>query len=717
MNKNGEADAASQVTMELSSLPGEVDRLSMGGREEPKNLSVETNDLNNFFARPRFLKRVLWQAADVHEASLSLGSIYDLWRANSSVANRLKNYSSIRLKLHVRLEVNGTPYHSGRLMCSWMHSGGRSEGNSFSTCARSMTLRQRSTLMNVKLDPTSKSAYELELPFASPFGYINLYDSTSYYDTFRVEVLNELSSQLSPITAVTVNIYGWATEVELSVPALQSELSGAISKVVRDVPRVVRGFASTFARAGIDAGLSSVGLGSPQLPNLPSEAEPKMTVFGHSDQPCKSVTFGHRRLVEAPLDSLDGEGDNLDIEHFCGREALLGRVTWNVGGSPALLAGYVVHPGRIVDVVGTGTLLTPAGLVNSMFQYWKGDMEFRFEVVANKFVRGKLRARYIPRGGVFSQAYTDDVADVHSVLVDVSENTEFTIKAPYSSSRPWLSCGYLNDAATDLRVINGCVILEYVEPLQSAVPIQINVYSRGVGMRFGNLSGVRNGHDYSAQNTPLSLEPQLQAGGVVEEYVSLRDAMKALEPACSFLGYDNGDYAEVDLPTIPFSPLQTSGPAISNGTPGWLGIDYGRLTRLAAISSCFFGYTGSFRRALTETSTYVTTKTSRTLFKADTVATGNLTGVASPIAEYFQNSDAVITFTTENELASLIVDVPQQTPVIFQVPKAYVASGISKSMIYLYPGKTDLVVFEGAGDDYALHFFQFVPFLFARPDT
>lgn len=703
--------------MELSSLPGEVDKTSMGGKEEPKDLNIESNDLNNFFSRPRFLKRVSWQAADMHEATLSLGSIYDLWRANTSVANRLKNYSSIRLKLHVRLEVNGTPYHCGRLMCTWMHSGGRSDGNSFNTCGNSRTLRQRSTLMNVKLDPTSKSAYELELPFASPYGYINLYDSSSYYDTFRVEVLNELSSQLSPITAVMVNVYGWATEVELSVPALQSELSGAISKVVRDVPRVVRGFASTFARAGIDAGLSSVGLGSPQLPNLPSEAEPKMTVFGHSDQPCKSVTFGHRRLVEAPLDSLDGEGDNLDIERFTGREALLGRVTWPVGGSPSLLAGYTVHPGRIVDVVGTGMLLTPAGLVNSMFEYWKGDMEFRFEIVANKFVRGKLRARYIPRGGALSQIYIDDVADVHSVLIDVSENTEFTIRAPYSSSRPWLFCGYLDDSTTDLRMINGCVILEYVEPLQSAVPIQINVYSRGVGMRFGNLLGIKNGNDYSAQDSLLALAPQLQAGGVVEEYVSLRDAMKALEPACSFLGYDGGDFAEVDLPTIPFSPLQTPSHVIANGTPGWQEINYGRLTRLAAISACFFGSTGSFRRALTETNTYVTAKTSRTLFKSSMTAAGMINGVASPTVEYFQNTDAIVTFTTENELANLTVDVPQQRPMVFQVPKGLIHSGTSASMLYLFPGKTDLVVFEGAGDDYALHFFQFVPFLFARPNT
>lgn len=152
-------------------------------------------------------------------------------------------------------------------------------------------------------------------------------------------------------------------------------------------------------------------------------------------------------------------------------------------------------------------------------------------------------------------------------------------------------------------------------------------------------------------------------------------------------------------------------------TPGWLDINYGRVTRLAVISACFFGSTGSFRRALTETNTYVTTKTSRTLFKSSAQGTGNISGVSSPTAEYFQNSDAIITFTTENELASLIVDVPQQRPMVFQVPKGNVHPGTSASMIYLFPGKTDLVIFEGAGDDYALHFFQFVPFLFARPDT
>lgn len=105
------------------------------------------------------------------------------------IKDKIKHAKAIRAKLHVRLECNGSPYLLGRLIASWRYTGGSTPLFHNQTEIPLVAITQHSTLMNVKVDPSSRSSSEMSLPFLHMAG-VHLLDAETPPDRFEVLVLN-----------------------------------------------------------------------------------------------------------------------------------------------------------------------------------------------------------------------------------------------------------------------------------------------------------------------------------------------------------------------------------------------------------------------------------------------------------------------------------------------------------------------------------------------
>nr|QIS88066.1 MAG: polyprotein [Gerbovich virus] len=149
-------------------------------------------------------------------------------------------------------------------------------------------------------------------------------------------------------------------------------------------------------------------------------------------------------------------------------------------------------------------VLTPLARVASLFAYWRGTIEFRFDFVASMFHTGRIAVCFVP-GGSTKTFYGDTQSYVQ--YFDLQDNTSFTYKCPFISDVPWIATSFnsVRFPATNgpsigdlvAYVVNPLVaiagigttvqIIPYVrggEDLEFAVPIFPSSFPASLGLEF-----------------------------------------------------------------------------------------------------------------------------------------------------------------------------------------------------------------------------------------
>lgn len=702
-----------------------------------------TFDMHEFLARPRFINRSVFMDTALYGTPLLNFSVFQQLILSPLVAPMLTRIQALRARLHVRIEFNGTPYVYGRLMATWRHTGGCTGDFTNANEQPILTMSQRSTMYHTKIDPSARSAVEMTLPFYHMAGMYAKDDATPP-DNFEVCVLDTLKYNGSgTVVPPTFTITAWMSEVELLIPHLQSELSGAISRIAPGSSRSVRGFASTFARGVADVALTAVGLGSPQLPFIPEHSTDVATVRTQSDQPQLAVSNAGHRLVENPITPTDPESDPLSFSSIASREAFVSRVQWSDGAVPTMLAAFAVAPSRVCQNVAytsstgpnvTGICLTPAGALATCFRYWRGTMRIRVEIVANKFCRGKLRLRYVPRTAFSSLTYVNDVGDLLTQMVDISDNTEMTMDIPWSATTPWLKVRTsAGDSSYKTTECNGFIVLEATEGLNSsgAGSVSVLVYTSFPELRLAVPQPVYDGLNVSVGSGTLVLQSEQQ----IDEYFNLRDLLKCIEPTAVY--HLPGSQENVSLIRLPAKPWLRGQSNTSTRT--YTHFDLGledanvRLSRFAFLSACFLSYTGNIRITMTDLISH-SLGPSSTKAMISRLVRGTYTRVPIAFPLTFENYaiHLIRSGSIEGEIreikptAAAGHDNVSQTSMVVDCPagenscECLVKYPLGQDFVNDYPflefiiPESDVRVMfsQSAGDDYALHHFQYVPILF-----
>ena len=172
-------------------------------------------DLGRFFERPVKIFETNWGI------NLVLSEDFDPWTLffeNPRVQNRISNFNLLRCKLKLKILVNGTPFHYGRVMAGYAPLDAYDETSPITGMIQ-QDLVQLSQRPHIFLDPTTSTGGEMELPFFWHKNYLTIPDSEwDKMGTMVLRTVNTLQHANAGTTPVTISVFAWATGVSLAVP-------------------------------------------------------------------------------------------------------------------------------------------------------------------------------------------------------------------------------------------------------------------------------------------------------------------------------------------------------------------------------------------------------------------------------------------------------------------------------------------------------------------
>lgn len=623
-------------------------------------------DIANFFARPVRIDSYVWLESDVQGIVRSIAP-WKLWANNAYVRNKLNNYSWFRGDLKFKVQMTASPFYYGKMMLSYQPLPVFSP-NTLVYDAGIRYFTAVSQRPHIVLEPGKCDSYEMTLPFIYPANWLNIQKSQ---DTEDMGTLNSIiysvlqSANGVSGTGINITTYAWIENIELSGAsvgyAMQSDEfgQGSVSKPASWVAKTASYFENipiigTFATA-TKIGASAVStiaslFGFTNVPVIedtkPFRNEP-FPKFSSSEigYPVERLTLDPKNelSIDPRIVGLPNGIDEMAISHIVGRESWLTKINWSSADALDTMMFYCrVNPLLYDNDGATQAKLyyTPVGYIAGLFDAWRGDVIFRFHIVASKYHKGKLLINFDPTGytaqNIGNTVATSNV--VHTSIIDIGETQNVEFRVPYQMAtqfltiRPSVSVADKGWAVkttvptpypADVLYDNGLITMRVLNALTAPVAssnVDIHVYVRAAeNMEFANPTEVDGSHTlsfYAPQSEELTELPSgdklnlsKTRGGVENQYVvhygenikSLRALLRrysyvGMEPVypsgtSAFFSYFYKNFLK--MPMSPgFAPLgYSSVTGIVVATP--FPYNYVNMTPLTYLAPAFLCYRGS----------------------------------------------------------------------------------------------------------------------------
>lgn len=480
--------------------------------------STSNTDLARFLSRPTLIDARSWSTAT---ATGYLGAGIEPWYLylnNSVIKQKLTNYAYLRAKLCVKFVVNATPFHFGLLRVAYepntnvANTGSRSSVIRTNPSSDTPLLIPLSQLPGVWIHPSDNSGGQLELPFFKETNWLPLQTAAEVKTMgvlkyYVAAILGAATATAS--TTITLDTFAWLEDVELSAATAEltlqakDEYDGPISSVASAVAAASRSLEGApvigkFARATtIGAGAVASIAGMFGFTNTPVIDDYKGTMnmagpplaSGEIGVPIQKLTLDPKQelSVDPSLHGVSNK-DEMLISTVLQKESVLSPIGW----STADVVGTVIFNARVSpmlfgkqDIYDAGLIArssriyhTPMSYLGMMFQHWRGDIIFDFEVVCTKFHKGRLKISWDPVGTTGTVALPENV--VYTTILDIGENNKASLRVPFHSAFAFCRTrGIAADnwsPATALSSTpaydNGLLLLSVLTPLISPVSPQ-----------------------------------------------------------------------------------------------------------------------------------------------------------------------------------------------------------------------------------------------------
>jgi hypothetical protein len=537
---------------------------------------------------------------------------------------KLDNYPFMRCDLHVKIQINASPFYYGALLISYEPLNGFFNSAPVSTSLGD-ELVSYSQRPHVWVYPQNSEGAEIVLPFIYPYEWVDVTATTNVRYLGRLfgdspDILRNANSAAG--TDVNITMTAWAENIQLNGMTVEASMqsknrvkdeyssNGAISKPASAIARasgllsklpVIGPFATatSIAAEGVSDiaklfGYSKVPVASDVNPfkNLPfhglavsdiSDATEKLTVDSKNELTINNMCIGERNE------------DPLNISEFVRRQSYLTNFLWSASDTKdTLLWNTYISPYMSVFDTSPSQMTvvngTPMWLVAQMFEHWRGDLIFDFKIICSKYHRGRLRFSWDPVGNVATTGTPEDTAHTtYNHILDITDNTELSLRVPYNQQAAYLKTPSLVSAtifsttalAKDTsNTVNGIltvrVLTEQTSPVNSA-DIQVLVSVRGAdNMEFANPKEISKTLGFftvqsenrdkvfetheATMGSPSTVDPNLNLVYMGEKVTSLRELLMRC----------NLDRALVLLENITISTIHT---VIQNRRPIFPGYD------------------------------------------------------------------------------------------------------------------------------------------------
>lgn len=435
--------------------------------------STKNTELGDFLSRP----------LRIGSHNLTNGFYLDVqfnpWHdflSNANVINKLQNYSLLRGTMHVKLLINGGPFYFGNIIVGYKPRGAGYDfvqGNSDliqDYFQRAMLLSQRQHLI---MNPTASQGGELSLPFFHDKNYLDLIDSTDILDMGEVSMISlaplDRAMGATDQRQINITVMAWMSDVELAGPTTQGILSqsgmmgkdeygqGIISRPAKAIARwagrlgavpEIGPYATATSMAAEGVGKLAELWGFSRPVNVAPINRYKHQMFGIlanssideaveklAYDPKQELTVDHN-VTGAQLD------DEMSIQAITSKSSLLTYFTWSATTNENSLLGTInVNPCQLdfrndgTSEYGTEWVQTPLAHATFPFKYWRGGINYRFQINASDLHRGRLLLVYDPRG--FTGTGIPDTNTVFSRVIDLEETKDFMLPIHWFQQKSW----------------------------------------------------------------------------------------------------------------------------------------------------------------------------------------------------------------------------------------------------------------------------------------
>jgi hypothetical protein len=481
------------------------------------------SDLGNFLCRPINVATYQW---DVDSPLFETLNPWTAYLTNPFIRDKIANFELLRMNLHMKVLISGTPFHYGRALVSYNPLSGfdqvtieRGLGG-----ALDADLVGASQKPHIFLNPTLNAGGVLEIPYFYKENYIPLTQG-GVTDGLGEVVFRSFGNlrHTDVGNPVTINVYLWATDVTLTMPtsrdlpALPSQSGvmnsgdeygqGIISKpasaiakaagMLKSIP-LIRPYAraTEIVATGVGDVARLFGYSRPAVITDPNIMKPvplgNVANVDAADTVYKLTLDSKNEVTVDPrVTGLEGR-DEMSVVDYVKRESYLATFNWTSDAGPGdMLWNCRVAPDLFRRVSYTTPTLReelhmiPACHMAQMFKYWQGSIKFRFQIVKSAYHKGRMLVRYDPR----SLGATVDYNTNYSRVIDIAEAEDFEITIGWGQHKPWLECEPIDSSINFspsnrlselfMRAANGVIELDVINELVSpnaSSDISVNVY-------------------------------------------------------------------------------------------------------------------------------------------------------------------------------------------------------------------------------------------------
>nr|QHI42120.1 polyprotein [Rondonia iflavirus 1] len=392
--------------------------------------------------------------------------------------------------MHIKVQVNANKFQVGQLQCAWFYQP--KADNSFTDLRSDVYARSGAAHVIANASPSNEA--ELVVPFKMHKSMLHTKTKQGYGDpldegTLFVTVLNQL---------YTVSNTSPRADFTIFIKFSDNEFTGMISGDI-DTPPSYQMMNALTPMVKIAENLLTSSNNDNNRDNPPSNQPPPMFVPTGSHSWCIGTDLSEpihnlRLSGKAQTCHPDKEIDEMSIKHLSRKYQLLAQFKWSTqhrtGQRLWACPANPLPPKNILHVSKAQSenllaayQLVPVGFVSSLFQYWRGSLEFRFDIVASQYHAGKLMLAYIPGLDEDEEVTLEQARASPNITINLKDTLSYTWRIPYVADVPWWPRRYagnslLNNHTSPSKIFvfvnNELVLGSTVYPV-----IDINVYMRG----------------------------------------------------------------------------------------------------------------------------------------------------------------------------------------------------------------------------------------------
>jgi len=500
------------------SMPNE-NEVHLGQAEISDYGQVEVTKMGDFLSRPVEIVSAAIPLGDILVVNLS---IWDVFTKDPTVRAKLRNFAYLRGDMHVRVVVNGSPFHYGRLLVSYqpLPDTNVALNNVMALTATDATMKLKNCYLSQApgasvINVCANEPVEMVLPFISPMPMVRLWSNDGNvlaagqsfpgFENFGdlvITSINRIRSASTPASDVFLNVYAWMEEVNLGtntashiaiaesgrdeqktgpIQRYSSALAMAAGKLVR-VPTIgIYAMATKTVAQGLADVAAIFGWSKPVMDTNPGYVKNQPFMNGANTiggETSKRITLDPKQGLTVDPRMVGRDYDEMAFGTFAANQTYYDTFDWDsIDNEGSTLYSVPIYPESFKAVISTpitAVQRTPLAWLTRLFGFWHGDIVIRVEVACSRFHRGKLAIYYDPNETQASLITVNPSYNKNFVqILDLAETNTMDIKIRWASQCPWLSIG-----GTGAYTKNGILWIAPFTKLQSPDEsnVQVNLY-------------------------------------------------------------------------------------------------------------------------------------------------------------------------------------------------------------------------------------------------